>query len=172
MATGKYERELKGILSAEKETLEKVTKTCSEDEIEQYHSVTDIPFMVVRAAGSLGIDLIAIRGELSFPIEVKSSKEDVLYFSDKERLTEQVEWIEEECSNSGVLPLYAFRLKGQRGDKWSIFTMDISNLSKKHRVVQRKIPTLEETTHGNYKISWEKGMPLNRFVSYLRYILK
>ena len=42
------------------------------------------PFLVVRAAGS-GMegsgDLLALRGDMSFPIEVKSSKESKLYLS-------------------------------------------------------------------------------------------
>ena len=128
--------------------------------------------MVVRAGGSLGIDLIAIRGEISFPIEVKSSKKDVLYFSDEERLTEQAEWMRDECTNSKVLPLYAYRLKGTRGDKWRIFTMEVEGLSKKQKVLKRKLPKLEKTTHGNYKLSWENGMPLNELLSYLKYLIK
>ncbi|MFW6040301.1 MAG: Holliday junction resolvase [Thermoplasmatota archaeon] len=172
MVTGNYERELRGVLSAEKDTLEGVTKTCSQKERDGYYSVLEIPFMVVRAGGSLGIDLIAIRGEVSFPIEVKSSKKDVLYFSDEERLVEQAGWIQKECSASKVLPLYAYRLKGIRGDKWRIFTMNIDGLSKKQKVLERKIPSLDKTSHGNYKMNWEEGMPLNQFISYLKYLIK
>ena len=128
--------------------------------------------MVVRAGGSLGIDLIAIRGEISFPIEVKSSKKDVLYFSDEGRLTEQANWIQNECEASKVLPLYAYRLKGVRGDKWRIFTMEIDGLSKKQKVIYRKIPTLNETVHGNYKMDWDEGIPLNELLSYLKYLIE
>lgn len=171
MKAGKYERELKGILSAEEEVLEKVTKTCDEKERNTYFSIQDISFMVVRAGGSLGIDLIAIRGEVSFPIEVKSSKSGTIYFSDEERLKEQAEWIKEMCSESGVLPIYAYRLKSQRGNKWSIFTMDIDGLTKKNKVLKRKLPFIEKTTHGNYKMDWENGMPLSEFIDYLYHLI-
>ncbi|MFO7991147.1 MAG: Holliday junction resolvase [Thermoplasmata archaeon] len=171
MVTGSYERELRGILSADEEVLEDTTKTCSEEEKEQLFSIKDIPFLVVRAGGSLGIDLIALRGEIAFPIEVKSSKKDTIYFSDEERLTEQAEWMAEVCFNSKVLPLYAFRLKGVRGDKWRIFTMNIDGMSKKHRVIQRKIPFIQETMHGNYKMDWEEGIPLNEFIAYVKHLI-
>lgn len=171
MAVGKYERELRGILSGDDESLEGGTKTCSQDERENYFSIKEIPFMVVRAGGSLGIDLLAIRGELSFPIEVKTLQEGVLYFSDEARLTEQADQMQEACSASNLLPLYAYRWKGQRGDKWRMFTMEIDELAKKHRVLKRKVPTLQETTHGNYKMEWEEGMPLHRFIAYLNHLL-
>ncbi|MFO8110362.1 MAG: Holliday junction resolvase [Thermoplasmata archaeon] len=172
MAVGKYERELRGILSADRDTLGKVTKTCRVDEKESYMSIEEIPFLVVRAGGSLGMDLIAIRGEISFPIEVKSSKSDVIYFSDEERLTEQAEWMIDVCTTSGVMPLYAFRIKGKRGDRWRIFTLDIPELKKKQRVLQRKIPLVEKTVHGNYKVQWKNGMPLHHLIAYLNHLLR
>ncbi len=135
MVTGKYERELRDILSGDEEVIEDATKTCSEKELEGYEAVYDIPFLVVRAGASLGIDLIALRGEIAFPIEVKSSKKDVIYFSDEERLTEQAEWMAEVCSESQVLPIYAYRLKSQRGDKWRIYTMDIDGIEKVRLII-------------------------------------
>lgn len=166
-----YERELRGVLSADEEMLASLTKTCTEDERADYYSIKDIPFMVVRAGGSLGIDIIAIRGELSFPIEVKSSKKPVVYFSDEERLTEQAEDMIRMCIASSVLPLYAFRLKGERGDKWRIFTLNIDGLQKKQKLLQRRLPRIQTTTHGNYKMDWREGMPLHQFIAYLSHML-
>ncbi len=171
MATGKYERELRGILSGDIETLEEVTKTCDEREKEGYMSILDFPFLVVRAGGSLGMDLIAIRGEISFPVEVKSSKHDVIYFSDEERLTEQAEWMIDVCKASKVLPLYAFRIKGRRGDRWRIFTLDVPDLRKKQGVVKRTVPPIEKTVHGNFTVRWKNGMPLHRFLAFLSHLL-
>lgn len=171
MVAGKYERELRGILSAEEEALEGATKTCGDREKKRYFSIDDIPFMVVRAGGSLGIDLIAVRGEISFPIEVKSSKKDVIYFSDEQRLTEQADDMVRSCSESRVLPIYAFRLKAVRGDKWRIYTLKIDGLDKKHKLLQRNIPNIQTTTHGNYKLVWDEGLPLNEFISYINYLL-
>ncbi len=172
MAVGKYERELRGILSGDEEVIEGATKTCSESELEGYQAIYDIPFLVVRAGGSLGIDLIALRGEISFPIEVKSSKKTVLYFRDESRLSEQAEWMKEVCLDSNVLPIYAYRLKSQRGDKWRVYTMDVDGMEKKHKVLQRKIPYLQTTVHGNYKLEWDKGMPLNELLSYLKHLIR
>lgn len=171
MVTGMYERELRGILSADPDTLKKVTKTCKDEEKEGYMSVEEIPFLVVRAGGSLGMDLIAIRGEISFPIEVKSSKTGVIYFSDEERLTEQAEWMIDVCTASRVLPLYAFRIKGKTGDRWRIFTLDIQGLDKKQSLLQARIPQVEKTVHGNYKVQWDKGMPLHMLLSYLSHLI-
>ncbi len=171
MAVGKYERELKGILSGDEEVINNATKTCSDREIVGYRSIYDIPFLVVRAGGSLGIDLIALRGEISFPIEVKSSKENVLYFRNEGRLNEQAEWMKEVCMDSNVLPLYAYRLKRQRGDKWRVYTMKIDGMKKKHQVLQRKIPYMQTTVHGNLKMEWDKGMPLNQLLAYLKHLI-
>lgn len=171
MAQGKYERELKSILSGDEEVIEDQTKTCSEARTEDYRKVKDIPFLVVRGAGSLGVDLVAVRGDVSFLIEVKSSKDDVLYLSDQKRLTEQAERIKEICTETKLLPMYAFRLKGCRGDKWRLFTMEIEGLSKKYRVLNKKLPNVKTTTHDNYKIPWEEGMPLSDFLSYLDRLL-
>lgn len=171
MAQGKYERELKSILSGDEETIEDSTKTCTEEEREKYLTVKDIPFLVVRGAGSLGVDLVAVRGDVSFLIEVKSSKDDVLYLSDQKRLSEQAERIIEICTDTKLLPIYAYRLKGCRGDKWRLFTLEIEGLSKKYRIVNRKLPNVKKTTHGNIKIPWEEGLPLNEFLSYLSRLL-
>lgn len=172
MAHGKYERELKGILTGDEERIKKATKTCSEEEKEGYMTAKDIPFMVVRGAGSLGMDLVAVRGDVSFLIEVKSSNEEVLYLSDQKRLTEQAEEMIDICTKTKLLPVYAFRLKGQRGDKWKLFTFEIEGLSKKYRILNKKIPAVKKTVHGNYKIPWHDGLPLNKFLSYLGRLLK
>ncbi len=171
MVQGKYERELKSILTGDEETIENLTKTCSEEETDDYLKVTDIPFLVVRGAGSLGVDLVAVRGDVSFLIEVKSSKKEVLYLSDQKRLTEQAERIKEICTETKLLPIYAYRLKGHRGDKWRVFTLHIDGLSKKYRVLNKKLPNVKTTTHDNYKIPWYDGMPLSDFISYLDRLL-
>ena len=86
-----YERELKHLLSGDQAVIDKVTKTCTEEEAAGYRSLLSHPFMVVRAAGSHGVDLIALRWDFSFPIEVKSSADFVLHFSRNPRLGEQAE---------------------------------------------------------------------------------
>jgi len=68
-----YERELKGILEADIDTLKKVIKKCDAESSRKYLSIERKPFLVVRAAGSLGFDLLAVREQIALPIEVKSS---------------------------------------------------------------------------------------------------
>ena len=124
---GVYERELKGILQGDETIIKKVTKTCSDDEIAGYNAIVNKPFIVIRAAGSLGVDLVAVRGDISFPIEVKSSKVKRVHFSDSPRLTEQAMRMKADAEKAGVIPLYILRLKGNRGDSWRVFaiTLDV-----------------------------------------------
>ncbi|MEF8832450.1 MAG: Holliday junction resolvase, partial [Candidatus Thermoplasmatota archaeon] len=118
-----------------------------------------------------GVDLVAVRGDVSFLIEVKSSKDDILYLSDQKRLKEQAAKIEEICHDTKLLPIYAYRLKRHRGDKWRLFTMDIEGLSKKYRILNKKLPSVKTTAHDNYKLPWEDGMPLSEFLGYLGRLL-
>lgn len=118
-----YERELKALLSGEPKAIARMVKTCDGDERAAYESMADTPFLVIRAAGSLGVDLVALRWDFSFPVEVKSSEKDVLYMSRSERLTEQIERMIETCDRSHIIPIYAFRLKSVKGDPWRIFTI-------------------------------------------------
>lgn len=118
-----YERELKALLSGEEKAVRNMVKTCDAAERAAYESMTSFPFLVIRAAGSLGVDLVALRWDFSFPIEVKSSDSDVLYMSRSERLKEQAQRMIETCDKSHIIPLYAYRLKGVKGDPWRIFTL-------------------------------------------------
>ena len=162
-----YERELKGILSGDEKILERCLKTCSPVERENYRGILSKPFIVIRAAGSFGVDLVAIRGDYSFPIEEKSSAKTVLHFSGSQRLTEQAEHLRCECEKAGVIPLYAYRLKGFRGDAWRMFTLDIEGLEGRNKLLYSRLPHVSHTRNGNLVLRWEEGMPLNTLISYL-----
>ncbi len=166
-----YERELKGILSGDKKIIDKFLKKLSEDERDNYMKIIDHPFMVLRAAGSLGVDLIAIRNDFSFPIEVKSSKSKVLRFTqNSSRGQKQAEEIIKECEKTGVIALYAFRLKSYRGDPWRIFSLPLSRAPKGWMgYIYEILPKVSLTRDGNYILHWDEGMPLNKFISYLNY---
>ncbi len=84
-----YERELKGILGGEEKFLSKLTKNLPPEQKDAYLKLRQKHFLVVKAAGSFGIDLLAVRGNFAFPIEVKSSAMDVFRFSRSEKLAEQ-----------------------------------------------------------------------------------
>ncbi len=163
-----YERELKYLLSGEPKVITKIVKTCDPGETKAYNSMLQEPFLVVRAAGSLGVDLVALRWDFSFPIEVKSSNENILHFSRNARLGEQANQMLEECQKSHLIPIYAFRLKKVRGDPWRVFTIPseegLRGLSK---LIKRRVPELELSANGNYIMRWENGMKLSELISYM-----
>ncbi len=166
-----YERELKSILSGDTVFLDKFLKKLSDEERENYAKIIRKPFMVLRAAGSFGIDLIAIREDFSFPIEVKSSRDKTLRFTQHSaRGQKQAEEIIRECEKTGVIALYAYRLKSYRGDPWRIFTVPLKNEPRGWmRYLYNILPKVSLTKSGNYVLHWDEGMPLNIFISYLNY---
>ena len=163
-----YERELKGLLSGDEKVIAKMVKTCSPTETFAYNSMLDNPFLVTRAAGSLGIDLVALRWDFSFPIEVKSSSDDVIHFSKNARLIEQANDMLDVCTGSHLVPLYAYRLKSFRGDPWRIFTIPTDHAFKgRNAILFRRIPKFETSSNGNYIMRWENGMKLSDLISYV-----
>ena len=169
MVTGAYERELKGILAGDIEVINKAVKTCSDDVKEATNKILDYPFMVTRAAGSFGTDIVALRGDISFPIEVKASKTGVLRFSESSgRATQQANDMLEECNRSGLIPVYAFRKKRVlKDDSWMIFTLPGASLQGVMGLLYERLPKIRMTKGDHYVMEWEKGMPLHRFIDYL-----
>lgn len=163
-----YERELKALLSGEQKTITKMVKTCNENESRSYKKIIEDPFLVIRAAGSLGVDLVALRWDYSFPIEVKSSAEETMHFSRNPRLTEQAAKMKEVCFRSQLLPVYAFRLKSVRGDPWRIFTIPSDDeLRGRNELLRKRIPEMEITSNGNYVMRWDDGMKLCDLLLYM-----
>jgi Holliday junction resolvase len=161
-----YERELRHVLAGLPEGVRAVTRSCSESERAQARLVIEKPFLVVRAAGS-GIegsgDLLALRGDICFPIEVKTSKEKKLYLNG--RLAEQYSALENIGKKCGLMPLYAYRLKGVRGDSWRIFRIDTGKLEGRLSILARRIPTCPLTKNGRPHLIWDQGLPLNKFLA-------
>lgn len=161
-----YERELRHVLAGIPDGVRAVTRSCTESERAQARLVIEKPFLVVRAAGS-GIegsgDLLALRGDICFPIEVKTSKEKKIYLSG--RLAEQYSALEKIGEKCGLMPLYAFRLKGVRGDSWRIFRIDSGELEGKLSILARRIPVCPLTSTGKPHLFWDQGMPLHKFLA-------
>ena len=82
--SSQYERELRHVLAGIPAGVEAVIRSCSVEEKERMRMVLKRPFLVVRAAGS-GIegsgDLLVLRGDMCFPIEVKTTRPSKLYLS-------------------------------------------------------------------------------------------
>lgn len=163
-----YERELRRVLSGDEKSINSITRSCTPLEKAQTMMVKNRPFLVVRAAGS-GMegsgDLVALRGDISFPIEVKSTKSKKLYLSG--RTKEQYNSMLNEGEKTGLMPLYAHRLKGVRGDSWRIFRVETNNLKGKLAILARRIPKLPLSNQGNPMIDWDKGLPLHKFLAFL-----
>jgi len=163
-----YERELKALLSGDEKAIKKMIKTCNEGECRSYSLMLQDPFLVIRAAGSLGVDLVALRWDFSFPIEVKSSAEEIMHFSRNPRLSEQAEKMKEQCGRSNLLPVYAYRLKSMRGDPWRVFTIPTEQeLKGRNELLRRLIPKMEVTCNGNYIMRWNDGIKLCDLFSYM-----
>lgn len=168
MSASQYERELRGILEGEEKILLKITKSCSVLEKDNYFKIKDRPFAVIRAAGSLGVDLVATRGDISFLTEVKTSFEDTVHFSRVSgKLQEQADAMKKMCEKTKTLPIYAFRAKGKQGDSWRIFTFNIQGLEGRSAILHKRLPKIRLSKNGNYIMKWNEGMPLSDFISYL-----
>jgi len=163
-----YERELKGILGADVSILKRIIKRCDAKTSRKYLMIGKKPFLVVRAAGSLGFDLLAVRGDISLPIEVKSSSSKKISFtSNSAREVRQAELLKEKCERTKLFPIYAFRLKNIKDDVWKVFTLDIRNVSKDWLWLYDQIPKIGRTKKMNYVLRWENGMPLSDFIELL-----
>jgi Holliday junction resolvase len=163
-----YEREFKNILEAEYKTLNRVITSLNTLARDDYLRIKDKPFIVVRAAGSFGYDLVAIRGDMSFLIEIKASIYDTIHFSSIDgKLQHQAEKMRTECEKTKTLPIYAYRLKNHRGDSWRVFTLTLEGLEGRPRILHNHLPKLAVSNKGNYIMRWNDGLPLSEFINYL-----
>jgi Holliday junction resolvase len=157
---------LRSVLAGEEKGVRAITRSCNENERAQAMQICRRPFLVVRApgSGSEGTgDLLALRGDMCFPIEVKSSKKPKLYLSGRTVL--QYQALEEIGIRCSIQPFYAYRLKGVRGDSWRIFRVKTEGLTGKLRLLARTVPELPLTRNGTPYLDWEKGLPLHKFLS-------
>jgi len=169
-----YERELREILSGNTDVIEKVTKSCSDEEKAKYLKIVDSPFIVVRAAGSLGIaDIVALRGDISFLVEIKTRKgRSILFSHEGGRMQRKAEEMLEKCEKSKVLPLFAFRIKNYHGDSWRMYSLKMEGLEGRAKLVSKRIPEIGKTANGNYFLKWDEGMKLSDFIDYVTSLAK
>ena len=81
------------------------------------------------------------------------------------RLAEQYSALESVGKKCGLMPLYASRLKGIRGDSWRIFRIDTGELEGRLSILARRIPTCPLTKNGSPHLVWENGLPLHKFLA-------
>ncbi|MFG1518952.1 MAG: hypothetical protein AAE977_00545 [Thermoplasmataceae archaeon] len=124
------------------------------------------PFFVTRSAGSQGADIIAVRDDISLIIEVKSSGRNSIVFSESSgKRQEQAKRLNEICERSGLFLIYAYRLKGAKGDPWRLFCMK-SDPKGRMRFIYNLFPKVSESRNGNFNLKWEEGFQLTDFLEY------
>ncbi len=162
-----YERELAGILSGNKQHTEKYLKKLPTEERYLVSTILERPFYVTRSAGSLGADLIALRHDFSMVIEVKSSLNQKINFSEASgKRQEQAERLNRLCSQSGLFLVYAFRLKGAKGDGWRLYSVS-GEPRGKQMLLYNILPKVSLTRGNNYYIKWDEGLPLVKLIKYV-----
>jgi hypothetical protein len=161
-----YERELKELLQANPEALARYAKSLPPSERPRLEAFRRAPFLVVRAAGSLGFDLVALRSEFAYPLEVKASASDTIRFSAASgRAALQLEAHRAAVAKVGLVILYAYRRVGRgHGEPWRVYAGGVTPQTGRYRVLNRWLPPVESTKEGNGILRWGTGMPLTKFL--------
>lgn len=167
VAASQYERELRSLLEGERTALRHYARYLKPEQRPTLDRLQRGPFLVVRAAGSHGFDLVAMRGGYAFPIEAKASADDVIRFSSASgRMADQLQEHLAAAERGGLVVLYAYRRLGSReGEPWRLFTprTDAAR-SGRVRVLRNHLPPIERTRDGNGVLRWEHGLPLSAFL--------
>lgn len=162
-----YERELAGIFSGNENVLTKFSKKVDYEWKNIVMTMLQKPFFVTRSAGSLGADLIAMRHDYSMVIEVKSSINDTLMFTEASgQRQDQAQRLRDLCGRAGLFVVYAYRMKSVPGDPWRMFTVPAEPIGR-IRHLYEILPNMGETKNGNFFLKWKDGMPLSRLIDYM-----
>ena len=167
-----YERELKSLLQAEPEALRRYERSLPPLRRRAVRSAARSPFLVVRAAGSHGFDLVALRNEFAFPIEVKASARDTIHFSAASgRASLQLASHRKAVDAVGLTVLYAYRrLRFRDGDCWRLFSVPGPPGRGTVDLLRRLLPTIDSTRDGTAVLRWEDGMPLTEFFELIAFL--
>jgi Archaeal holliday junction resolvase (hjc) len=169
-----YERELRSLLEGQPQAVRTYARALPPAERSEFERLIDHPFLIVRAAGSLGFDLVALRREIAFPLEVKASSEPVIRFSAASgRANAQLESHKKAVARVGLTVLYAYRRVGLRGEEtWRVFLAGVVPETGILRLVCRRLPPVSRTPEGNGILRWEEGLPLSRFLEQARFLME
>jgi Holliday junction resolvase hjc len=169
---GGYERELRSLLSGDPAAIRSYARSVPPEHRLGIEQLIEHPFLVVRGAGSFGLDLVALRREFAFPIEVKASAEPVIRFTAASgRANAQLKAHRRAVARVGLMVLYAYRRLGRRAEEsWRLFATGDPATGGLLGAAVRTVPPVSETRDGNGILRWEEGMPLSRFVDRIRYL--
>jgi Holliday junction resolvase len=171
---GGYERELRSLLSGDAAAVRSYARSLPPGDRDGFERLIEEPFLVVRGAGSLGLDLVALRREFAFPIEVKASSEPVIRFTAASgRANAQLAAHRKAVGRVGLMVLYAYRRLGVRKEEaWRLFVAGTVPDTGLLRLICRALPPVSETKEGNGVLRWEEGMPLSRFLDRMRFLVE
>jgi hypothetical protein len=165
-----YERELRTLLEGDEAAVRAYLRILAPEDRAAFERIVAEPYLVIRGAGSLGFDLVALRREIAFPLEVKAASSDVIRFTDASgRADEQLQAHRRAVGRVGLTVLYAYRRLGRRGEEpWRIFLASDVPKSGALRFICRRVPPVSTTKGGHGILRWEEGMPLSRFLDTVR----
>ncbi len=165
-----YERELRTLLQGDEAAVRAYLRILPAEDRSSFERLIAEPYLVIRGAGSLGFDLVALRREIAFPLEVKAASGDVIRFADASgRADLQLAAHRRAVGRSGLTVLYAYRRLGRHGQEpWRIFLASEVPASGSLRFVCRRLPPVSTTREGHGILRWEEGMPLSRFLHTVR----
>jgi hypothetical protein len=132
------------------------------------------PFLVIRGAGSLGFDLVALRREFAFPLEVKASSDDVIRFTAASgRADAQLAAHRAAVGRVGLTVLYAYRRLGRHPEEaWRVFLASPPPEWGVLKYICRRLPPVSSTREGHGILRWEEGMPLSVFLEKVRFLME
>ena len=169
-----YERELRSLLEGQPEAVRSYARSLSPTHRPDFERLIEQPFLIIRAAGSLGFGLVALRREFAFPLEVKASSEPVIRFSAASgRANVQLESHRKAVERVGLTVLYAYRRVGLRAaENWRIYVAgEIPSLGRIGALC-RRLPPVSRTPEGNGILRWDEGRPLSEFLAHVHYLLE
>lgn len=169
-----YERELRTLLEGEPAAVRTYTRAIAPEERASFERLIGEPFLVIRGAGSLGFDLVALRREFAFPLEVKASSDDVIRFTAASgRADAQLAAHRRAVARVGLTVLYAYRRLGRRAEEpWRIFLASDAPEWGVLKYICRRLPPVSTTREGHGILRWEEGMPLSQFLEKVRFLME
>jgi hypothetical protein len=169
-----YERELRTLLEGDPGAVRAYTRALAPEDRASFERLIDEPFLVIRGAGSLGFDLVALRREFAFPLEVKASSDDVIRFTAASgRADAQLAAHRRAVGRVGLTVLYAYRRVGRRSEEpWRVFLASELPASGVLRIICRRLPPVSTTREGHGILRWEEGLPLSRFLEKVRFLME
>jgi hypothetical protein len=169
-----YERELRTLLEGEPSAVRAYCRGLLPESRPRFERLITEPFLVIRGAGSLGFDLVALRREFAFPLEVKASSENVIRFTAASgRADAQLAAHRAAVGRVGLTVLYAYRRLGRRPDEsWRIFLASPVPEWGVLKFLCRRLPPVSTTREGHGILRWDEGMPLSRFLDQVHSLME